>query len=126
MIKRYMLRFCFEYSNGESWRSQWDKTGPNECDFAWANRKPNIVRAKIESKDIRTKELSTMVECDGGKFINFEWIAVVGVPLGAMKAGPLTKEGTNVGAVLLTDDKRVSVMFDGSISIENIEHKILY
>lgn len=116
MIKKYVLRFGFEYHDGrKSWRSQWDRTGPNQCDSAWAQTKTNLRCACIEAKDVQTRQVTTIVQCDGHEFVNFEWLAVIGVPLGAKQ---VTAEGKNVGAVLVTRNDRITVLSDGTAQIQ--------
>lgn len=116
MITKYSLRFAFDYHDGrKAWRSQWNKTGPNATDSAWAQTKTNLRRASIEGKNLLTREIITIVECDGHDFVNFEWLAVVAVPFGTKH---MTVEGTNVGAVLVTRDNRTTVLGDGTAQIQ--------
>jgi hypothetical protein len=116
MSKKYLLRFVFDYHDGRKpWRSQWDKTGPNQVDSAWAQTKTNLRSARIEAKDETTRQVTVVVECDGHEFVNFEWLAVLGVPLGVKQ---ITAAGRNIGAVMVTREKRITVLGDGTAKIE--------
>jgi hypothetical protein len=118
MTTFYLLRMRFDYHDGKApWISQWGQTGPNPCDSAWAQSKTNLRRACIEGKNVTTREIVELVECDGHDFVNFEWLATASVPVGALSKEPSVKSQT-IGAVLVTRDTRSVVFPDGRIHVE--------
>lgn len=117
MDKRYELRCVLHYANRPSWRSQWGMTGPNQCDFAWSQPREGLVAACIEAKDVNTKQIVSLVECDGPDFCDFRWVAVTKVPLGTPR--PMETRGVNVGLTLVMRRHSTTVLMDGRINVQD-------
>ena len=115
--RKWQLRCRFDFADGRpSWFSQWDKSGPQKSDMAAYQNKTGLVRAAIEGKDVNTRELKVLAECDGHDFCNFEWLAMV--VTGA--SNPFgTFQGMNVGLVLVTRNERCIVESNGTFRVES-------
>lgn len=55
---------------------QWSRAATLETDMAYYQNKEGIVRASIEGKDVITREITTLAECDGWDWVNFQWMAI--------------------------------------------------
>lgn len=119
MIKKYELRCKFEYLDKKEWCSQWNKTGESKEDAAYMQTKNNLLYAVIEGKDILTRKTVRLVEHPGIDFCNFQWVAVAAVPING--TGKLNSR--NIGLTMVTRDKNIIVLCDGSIYIENRDNK---
>lgn len=75
VTRRLSLRWRFDFSGRPAKYGQWDKPGETPETQAWCQNKEGLVRASIEGKDVVTKELVTVAECDGWDFVNFQWMA---------------------------------------------------
>ena len=73
-MRKYLLRWCYHFNGSKpSVRGQWSPGG-SEGDAASVSRE-GLRCAVIEAKDIRTREVFPLYECDGQDFVIFQWIA---------------------------------------------------
>lgn len=111
------LRCRFDFAhNKPTWFSMWNDSGPNDCDKAAFQNKNGLIRASIEAKNVITREIITVVECNGIDFCNFQWLAIASTPAMAKFARVTSK---NVGLALVTRDKKINVFVNGKITVEN-------
>ncbi len=112
-----LLRCRFDFSDGRTWFSMWNESGPNDCDKAAYQNKNGLIRASIEAKNRETRRTAVIAECDGHEFCNFEWMALAVAPsaLGGKSKQILSQ---NVGLALVTSEQRVCVFMNGEIKIE--------
>jgi len=110
----YRLRWRFDFADRPSRRGMWSNPG-NAVDSAAMVNKTGLVRAAIEAEHRETFATTTVLECDGHDFVNFEWIAGTPAPhLGF--AGTAHLKGMIIGLSLVTSDLLQSVHIDGQIT----------
>jgi hypothetical protein len=109
----FLLRWCYDYP-GRTIHGLWSNPGDNEANKAWANFKEGLVCARIEMKDIRTKEITTVAECSGQNFRMFQWIGA------ARYHGVGTQRTSIAGIKLLTHDKAHVVYVDGTRQVSEL------
>ena len=71
----YLLRWRFDYLDRPTKYGQWSRPATLVSDMAYAQHKEGIVRASVEGKDVETREVRILAECDGWDFVNFQWMA---------------------------------------------------
>ena len=82
MREKYLLRWRYDYHDHKPPKiGQWNRHGDRSNDQAWAQNKTNLLRASIEAKNYYTKEITTVCECLGQDFVNFQWMGAAGTPL---------------------------------------------
>ena len=116
-IYKYFLRCHFDFLNKPSWSSMWNDSGPNNCDKACFQNKDGLIRAAIEAKDIVTRQIVILAECDGTDFCNFQWEAIaLGGSIFNSKAH--SAYGHNIGLSMITRKEKVKVFMNGDVKIE--------
>jgi hypothetical protein len=110
---QYLLRWRFDYPSGTK-TGLWSRPGEHNSAKAWANHHAGLLRASIEAKDVRTKEIKPLAECDGHDFRSFQWVAVAKTPAIAFK-GSVTPATSIAGMRLLTSGKDILVLNNGSV-----------
>ena len=134
-LKRYgietthSLRWCFAYYGRKDKIGMWDKSGEfipglNLIDqsVAWCQTKENLDVAYIEIKNLKTREIKKVVTCAGWDFINFDWSAITPMPLSKSNFNEGRQHiitGVIYGLVMVTRDKRVTVLRNGKIEIRD-------
>ncbi len=109
--RKYLLRWRYDYPN-KIICGMWSNPGEHPSNKAWCQNKEGLIRASIEGKDILTKKILVLAECDGHDFRNFQWIAAARVPAMSVK-GDYTPLTQLVGMKLLTTDRELSVFDTG-------------
>lgn len=94
----------------------WDRPGDSPVDQAWSKPKDNLARAIVEVKHKVTRELKPFVVCAGEDFCNFQWIYIASVP--GVVRGNVTPITSIVGLKLVTRDKKIYVLNNGKVFIE--------
>lgn len=102
----YLLRWRFDYADRASVFGMWNSPHIS----AWDKNREGVVRASIEAKDVATREVRTVVACDGHEFRNFQWLAVAAV--GPFR-GSVTPATHNIGLKLLTRDEEIAILVNG-------------
>jgi hypothetical protein len=105
----FLLRWRFDYADRPSKTGQWSRAATIETDMAYYQNKEGIVRASIEGKDVITREIKTLAECDGWDYVNFQWMDVVR----GRSDGLCTRQ--HIGLKLITRDFWVEVYAKGLI-----------
>jgi hypothetical protein len=77
--------------------------------MAYFQNKEGLVRASVEGKDILTREIKTLAECDGWDYVNFQWMA----ELRMRSDGYGTSQ--HVGLKLVTRDFWIEVYARGNV-----------
>lgn len=126
--RKFLLRWRFDFNRDRpTKRGMWSHPGPKD-DFAtkaWCNNAEGLVCAAIEGKNIETRELVTLVECDGADFRNFAWIVAAPLPGFMPKGfGSVTPISYVVGLRLLTRDKDVAVYDNGTAEVKPLTEGI--
>lgn len=118
--KLYLLRWRYDYTGGRSPSlGMWSNPGDVANQGAWRQNKEGVARASIEAKDYFTRETTTLAECLGEDFVNFEWLALASVnPFSLKGAGNVTPVTRLGGLVLRTRTEVVTVYNSGDISRE--------
>ena len=109
---KYLLRWRYDYPE-KVVRGMWSNAGENPANQAWSNNKEGLVRAIIEGKDLKTKEIKVLAECPGEDFRVFQWVASVRMPGGAPAGGSVTIAGSIIGMKLLTRDEELTILDTG-------------
>lgn len=108
---QFRLRWRFDFNgNRPSIYGQWDRDADRESEKACYQNKEGLVRASIEMKDRETLAVSTLAECDGWDFVNFQWLAEF---RGNVKTGKGFHR--HVGLCLVTRDFWNNVYYAGRI-----------
>jgi hypothetical protein len=114
MCPTYKLRWCFEYSDHKPKKyGMWSSPGEYETEQAWCQNKENLLWAKVEAKHFQTKMITTLAQCPGANFVNFNWIkASIGnlAPKGSMKL-----PGRVIGLMIITRNEKIQVIENGQI-----------
>lgn len=71
IIKKYRLRWRFDFANKPTRIGQWNGTNENVCHI----NTEGLVRASIEAEDQVTWEVKTLCECAGDDFVQFQGLA---------------------------------------------------
>lgn len=115
--RRYLLRWRFDFGNGRPEKyGQWSRPATRNEDMAAFVNKDGIVRAAIEGKDIETREVRVLAECDGWDFVNFQWMAEARMGFGAAAPGPLAAHRL-VGLKLVTREVELQVNEAGDVHV---------
>ena len=101
-IPKYLLRWRFDFADKPTRYGIWN----NPQGKAWAVNKDGLIMASIEGKDIMTREVKTLVACDGHEFVNFKWHAIVKGMGGRLPARP-------IGMILQTREMDVLMLMNG-------------
>lgn len=113
---KYLLRWRFDFANNKpSKYGQWSRPATRPEDLAAMVNKDALVRASIEGKDRKTRQIVTIVECDGHDFVNFEWINArhhFCANLGATMIAPFHRL---LGLKLVTRELKACVFLDGTV-----------
>lgn len=107
--KVWDLRWRFDFKTRPTRQGLWTNPGP-VGNQAWHQNKEGLAFAIIEGKHTRTKELKSLVVCEGHRFRNFQWIA-------ANRHARVTEV---VGMSLWMDSKRVEVFIDGRVKVSEL------
>jgi hypothetical protein len=124
-VRTHDLRWRFDFFGRPSKYGQWNRPGTTPETQAWCQNKEGLVRASIEGKNMVTKEIETLAECDGHDFVNFQWMA-------AAKMKPFFKGTANVahflvGLKIITRDSAVEVYPNGEVrKNERTEKNVQY
>ena len=89
----------------------WGNPGRSRANQAWTQNREGLVRASIEGKDLVTKEIVTLAQCDGHNFRTFQYIAVARAP--ALITGTIQPMTQLVGMKILTTDYELIVLDTG-------------
>ena len=113
---KFLLRWRFDFANNKpSKTGQWSRPATRKEDLAAMVNKDALVRACIEAKNVKTREIITIVECEGHDFINFEWINArhyFTADLGATMIAPFHRL---IGLKLVTREMKANVFLDGTV-----------
>lgn len=74
---RIFFRWAFEFIDKSTRRGVWNNQSNNLCDLASSVNKTGMVRALIEGKHFRTKEVKVYADMRGEDFINFQTLMIV-------------------------------------------------
>jgi len=103
----YMLRWRFDFTNRASVFGMWN----SPVNTAWDKNREGMTRASIEAKSVKTCLTSTVAECDGHDFRNFQWIAIARV--NPNFRGSVSPPPEHVGLKILTTTEEVAVLITG-------------
>lgn len=109
---KYLLRWRYDFIAYNSKYGQWDREASIMTDMAAFNQKPGLIRASIEGKDIRTREIKTLAEVDGFDFCLFQWMAIASSSGSGIKSSyQMVKK--NIGLKLVTRNHFIEVYKSG-------------
>jgi len=111
--ENYLLRWRFDYHDKPCKYGAWSNPGNTRELQAWCQTKEMLSMASIEGKHKETRQVVFMAKCDGWDFVNFEWTAAAPIPLGGIGKG-ISVEGSIQGLVLVTREKRIEILIDGT------------
>lgn len=108
--RRFRLRWRFDYANRPSKFGQWDRDADRIDEKACSQLKEGLLRACVEGKDVGSKDIVILAECDGWDFVNFKWNA-------EFRGSFQTGQGAHrhVGMKLVTREKELDVSFEGRV-----------
>ena len=115
MKRKFDIRCGFEYLDGRSWRSQWNRTGPRFEDTAAYQNKELLKLAFVETRDLETREISRAAYIDGNEYVNFKWQCHAITP--SLK-GTRKLNSINVGITLVTRSLNATVWIDGTLDVK--------
>lgn len=115
--RKYLLRWRYDYPNGSK-MGMWSNPGDRKANQAWCQNKEGLVRASIEGKDLVTKEIKTLAECDGHEFRVFQWMAAAKIPVGLR--GSVKPASQLVGMKILTSEKEIAIFDTGQKAERNL------
>lgn len=112
--KLYDLRWRFDFAGRPSRYGKWSNPGKSDELKACYQNKEGLVRASIEGQSVLTQEITTLAECDGHDFVNFQWMAVAMTP--ATLVGLAKPVHALVGLKIITRELELGVASDGSVA----------
>lgn len=121
-MDRYTLRWRFDYLTRPSKAGMWGLTTRNKVDSAWSQPRDGMIRACIEGKNLRTREIKMLAECRGCDFRVFQWLATALCPI--FPGGTRSLKSKLVGLKMLTRDEQVTVLYDGSVQVEPLSESL--
>lgn len=71
MVKKYRLRWRFDFVNKPTRIGQWNSSEQKACFI----NTDGLLRACIEAEDQTTWEVKTLCECQGADYVQFQWLA---------------------------------------------------
>lgn len=74
---RIFFRWAFEFADKNTRRGVWNNQSNNIVDLASSVNKNGMIRAMIEGKHFKTKEVKVYADMHGHDFINFQTLMVV-------------------------------------------------
>lgn len=112
---KYLLRWRYDFLSHKPKYGQWDREANLMTDMACFNLKEGLIRASVEGKDIKTREIVTLAEVDGHDFCLFQWMAVAsgGSAFNLKGTHELVKK--NVGLKLVSRDYFIEVYKTGLV-----------
>ncbi len=110
--QKYLLRWRFDFLNKPSVKGIWLSSHAP----AWRVNKDGLIRAAVEGKDIRTRDVRTLAACDGHEFVNFKWHAIISHPV---VGGSGDYPGVPIGLILQTRSQDVLTLIDGRHAIKD-------
>ena len=108
----YLLRWRFDFADRPSRMGMWSQSGTRDEDKASFVNTTGLVRACIEGKDIATREVKALAECDGHDYVVFKWNAAF-ISTGSFAAG----QHVLTGLKLVTRDLELDVFPSGDVKI---------
>ena len=121
----YLLRWHFEYSDHKPAKyGMWSNPGEFESEQAWCQSKENLLVARIQGKDVVTRQIVDLARCPGADFVNFQWIAAA-VQRGLRLApGGSVMPKRIIGLMIVTRNQKIKIYDNACCEIE--EHNIDY
>lgn len=112
----YLVRWRFDFADSKPSRwGQWNRQGDLQKDMAAFVDKTGLRRAAVEGKNILTRAVTPLAECDGWDFVNFEWLQITAFSSSRPSAGSFHKI---VGLSLKTRDLITHVLTTGEVGVE--------
>lgn len=111
--KKHELRWRFDFAGRPSKYGKWSNPGKSDEVKACFQNKEGLVRASIEGQHVETQQISTLAECDGWDFVNFQWMAVAMTP--ASITGVAKPVHALVGLKILTRENELCVFANGTV-----------
>lgn len=111
----WLLRWRLDFANRPTKVGHWGRPEVQQSGMAAFQMKEGLVRACIEGKHIRTKEVKIFSECDGWDYNVFKWIACAFVQ--GMVRGEVTPYTRAVGLKLVTRNKEIEVYDTGDVLV---------
>lgn len=90
----------------------WSRAAVLPADMAAMQPRDNIARASVEGKNIETREVVTLAECDGWDWCLFQWMEELRCRMGDVSAAVKTI----VGMQLVTRDTWIEVKDNGEVN----------
>lgn len=114
--KKYLLRWVFNYSNGDQSKGIFDGNGEKK---AYLQSKENLISVAIEGRSLLDNSYKTFLECNRDNFLYFQWdFATSHKDIG---------NSSCIGLRIITINHDILVLINGEIKIEKREndHKII-
>lgn len=111
ILKKYRLRWVFEFMNKKPIYGIWDNGSPHLSDSAWIKDKTGLKYAVIEGEELHSWGQYRFLECSADRFVTFKWVASVSMP--SNMQGSFSSQGDIVGLQLVTEDHSFTIFVDG-------------
>lgn len=112
ILRHYRVRWRFDFHSKPAKYGMWSNPGDIEKEGAWKVNKDGLSRASIEQECLHTFNVTTVAECDGHDFVNFEWADIE--TFGMAPSGAIAKTGKAlVGLTLVTRETAVTCLVNG-------------
>ena len=109
----YLLRWRFDFADKPVRYGMWSQAGTRDEDKASFVNTAGLVRASIEGKNVSTREIKTLAECDGHDYVLFKWNAAY-ISHGSFSAG----KHVLTGLKLVTREIELDVFSTGDVRVE--------
>lgn len=109
----YLLRWRFDFASRPTKCGMWNNPGTNNVDKACFQNKEGLTWARIEGKNISTREVKVLAEISGQDFLNFQWMAQR-----RLKSG----ETELLGIKILSRYNEVEVDMSGAVKVKKLSN----
>ena len=112
----YRLRWVMEYSDGRQITGMWSIPGNDKFALASMQSREGLVRVSVHGKHKASKELRILASRPAEIFREFRWISAIKTPGAGF--GSQSFHANIQGMELITDQEKITVMINGSVSSE--------
>jgi|GEM_PF-2249357 len=111
----FELRWRFEYNDGTPPKiGMWSYASQKLEEMASFQKRTNIARAFVESKDKRSGEIRKIVNCTGQEYCLFKWVCGVKVGFNPNAVGTRIISGDVIGLMLVSRKVQATIWVNGS------------
>jgi hypothetical protein len=109
----YLLRYRFEYQKRPDRVGMWDRPATDVKQMAYSANRSDLMSVVIEGKNVVTREIKQLYNCDGQDYVNMQWLAQYRQSMSGSSQDV-------IGLCMITRYVKVEVFQSGAIRIRDI------